>query len=101
MTTSNTRPFMTYISVKDMARLKAFAEASSRSMTQVVREALSAKMSDGDPYTAGFNDGVTASINSVKGIKAAQMRFPSGASFADITEAELEKLYLKTKGTKK
>ena len=45
---------MTYISVKDMARLKKFAATNNRSMTQVVREALSAKMSDGDQYTAGF-----------------------------------------------
>lgn len=98
MTTSNTRPFMTYISVKDMARLKKFAATNNRSMTQVVREALSAKMSDGDPYTAGFNDAVSASIEAINAMRAAQMRFPSGASFAEITADELEKLRLKTSG---
>jgi uncharacterized membrane protein YgcG len=80
---------MTYLEPDNITRLQKFAKKKKITMSQVIREALNARMSDGDPYNAGFNAGIEESINIIKKNKASQMRFPSGSSFAELMEMDL------------
>ena len=91
MIPSKVKPFMTYLEEKDIDRLKRFAKKKKITMSQVIREALGARMSEGNPYTAGFNDGIDTCIKLVNNNKASQMRFPSGSSFAELMEIDLMK----------
>ena len=91
MTPFKVKPFMTYLEEKDIDRLKKFAKKKKITMSQVIREGLSARMAEGDPYMAGFNAGVDESIRLIKDNKASQMRFPSGSSFAELMELDLMK----------
>ena len=91
MTLSKVKPFMTYLEQDDITNLKKFAKKKRLTMSHVIREALSARMVEGNPYTAGFNAGVDESIRLIKANKASQMRFPSGSSFAELMEVDLIK----------
>ena len=88
-TPSKVKQFMTYLEEDDIDRLKRFAKKKKVTMSRVIREAVKARMAEGDPYTAGFNDGVEESIKAIKDNKASQMRFPSGSSFAELMEIDL------------
>lgn len=91
MSTANYKPFMTYLSPKDIIRLKKFSKSTRSPMSQIVREALDARLASGNPYTSGFNSGLQKAISVVGDIQAAQMRFPSGLSFAELVDAEVSK----------
>lgn len=91
MTTSTYKPFMAYFTQKDIIKLRRFATKTKTPMAQIIREAVEARLATGDPFTAGFNAGVNKSITTVSKITAAQMRFPSGKSFAELVQEELEK----------
>jgi hypothetical protein len=91
MTPFKVKPFMTYLEEKDIDRLKKFAKKKKITMSQVIREGLSARMAEGDPYNSGFNAGIEESIRLIKDNKASQMRFPSGSSFAELMEVDLMK----------
>ena len=91
MIPSKVKPFMTYLEEKEIDRLKRFAKKKKITMSQVIREALGARMAEGNPYTAGFNDGIDTCIKLVNDNKASQMRFPSGSSFAELIEIDLMK----------
>lgn len=91
MTPSKVKPFLTYLDEKDIERLKKFSKKKKLTMAHVVREAIRARMADGDPYNAGFNDGIEASITLIKENKMFEMRLPSGNSFADLIEMDLVK----------
>jgi len=88
---TNYKPFMTYLAPKDIIRLKRFSKANKMPMTQIVREGIDARLSSGNQYTSGFNAGLLKAIKVVGGIEAAQMRFPSGLSFAELVEQEVSK----------
>ena len=88
---TNYKPFMTYLAPKDIVRLKRLSKASKTPMSQIVREALDARLVSGNPYTSGFNDGMKKAILVVADIQAAQMRVPSGLSFAELVSQEVEK----------
>jgi hypothetical protein len=49
-----------------------------------------------NPYLQGFNEGLDASIKIISGHHAAQMRFPSGQSFADLMTDEIMKQRLRS-----
>jgi len=89
--TSTYKPFMAYLEPKDISKLKRFSKDHKTPMAQVIREAIHARLSSGNQYTNGFNDGLDKAIKTVNGIDAAQMRFPSGMSFAELIEAEISK----------
>ena len=89
MSTANYKPFMAYLSPKDILKLKKSSKASRSPMSQIIREALDARLTPGNPYTSGFNAGLQKAISVVGGIQAAQMRFPSGLSFAELVDAEV------------
>lgn len=86
---NNYKPFLTYLQMADYVKLKKFSSRNKTSMTQVVREAVTARISVGDPYVAGFNAGLQEAIDAVNAMKHAQMRFPSGKSFAELVSDEL------------
>jgi DNA transposition AAA+ family ATPase len=94
------KPFMAYLEPTEIDKLKKFSKQTKLPMAQIVREAISQRMANGDPYQSGFNAGVDKSIRAVTDMKPAQMRFPSGASFAELVETELLKLKRREKKTK-
>ena len=91
MTLSKNKPFLTYLDEADIDQLKKFAKKKKITMSHVIREALHARMAEGDPYNAGFNEGIDECIKLIKENKASQMRFPSGSSFAELIEIDLMK----------
>lgn len=95
--TSNYRPFMAYLTPKEIAKLKRFSKATRTPMSQILREALTARLATGNPYTEGFNAGLHKAIAAVHDIQASQMRFPSGVSFAELVTIEVEKHLIQEK----
>lgn len=94
MTPSKLKPFYAYIEYAQYGLLKRFASRNNISMTQVIREAIEAKIA-GDHYAVGYNAGLNAAIKSVNHNKAAKMRFPSGKSFAELVVDDINKLFMK------
>ena len=82
-------PFMVYLEPKEIKRLKKFSAKHKIPMTQVVREAITARLSVGDSFTNGFNVGVEKAISTLNDAQWAQMRFPSGLSIAELIDQEL------------
>jgi hypothetical protein len=72
MTPSKTKPFLARLDIKTHDGIKRLAKKKK-------------------VPTAGFNDGIKKSIVVVASSKWAQMRFPSGKSFAEQVEQDLEK----------
>lgn len=93
MTPSKLKPFFAYIEYSQYAVLKKFAVKHKVSMTQVIREAIQAKVA-GDKYATAYNAGLKAAIVAVQHNKAAKMRFPSGKSFAELVVDDVNKLFL-------
>lgn len=85
----NYKPFLTYLEPQDYVKLKKFAVKHKMPMTQIIRQAISARIVDGNAYINGFNDGLDEAINAVNAMKHAQMRFPSGKSFAELVTDDL------------
>jgi hypothetical protein len=88
---SNYKPFMTYLFPKDIVRLKRFSKINKIPMAQIMREGLEARLSSGNQYNNGFNEGLFKAISVVEGMEVSQMRFPSGKSFAELIEQEISK----------
>ena len=88
---NNYRPVMIYLTQPDADRLKRFAKKMRVPVTQIAREAITARISAGDPYVTGFNDGIEKSIVTIEDWQPAKMRFPSGASFAEVIQQEIQK----------
>jgi len=95
MTLSKYKPFMSYLEPQEIVRLKKFAKKKKTTMTGVIREALASTLAQGDPYTAGFNGGLKRAVEVAQTTKGAQMRFPSGKSFAELVTEEIEKQFIK------
>lgn len=88
MKTTSLKPLLVRVTYAQYASLSRFAKKLNVSMNQIVREAIEIRLAKGD-YMTGFNDGLGAAIDSVNGNKAAQMRFPSGKSFAELVAADI------------
>ena len=80
---------MIYLEPKEIKRLKRFSVKHKIPMTQVVREAVEARLSIGDSFTNGFNAGIDKAVEIVKAAQWAQMRFPSGISIAELIDQDL------------
>jgi hypothetical protein len=89
------KPFLTYLEHDNYINLKRFAKTAKKPMAQIVREAVSARITTGNPYVSGFNDGIHKSIDAINNMNHAQMRFPSGKSFAEIVSDDLTNLLMK------
>lgn len=86
---NNYKPFLTYLDPREYIKLKRFASKHKTPMTQIVREAITARIADSNAYVNGYNDGLQEAINAVNAMKHAQMRFPSGKSFAELVTDDL------------
>ena len=84
------KPFMAYIDEGQYARMRKFAVKSRIPMSQLIREAIDMRIATGNPYTDGFNAGINKAMTVVSANKAAEMRFPSGKSFAELINTDLE-----------
>jgi len=84
------KQFVVYFDMETHKRIKQFSKKSNMSMNQVIREGVEQRMVVDSPYLKGFNDGLQKAMIVVKNNKAAQMRFPSGKSFAELINEELE-----------
>jgi hypothetical protein len=84
------KPFMAYIEDKQHIALARFSKKTLIPMSQLVREAIDMRVAKDNPYRAGYNDGLKKAIEIVSANKASQMRFPSGKSFAELINEELE-----------
>jgi hypothetical protein len=62
---NNYKPFLTYLDPREYVKLKKFAAKNKIPMTQLVREAVTARISGGNVYVNGFNDGLQAAIDAV------------------------------------
>lgn len=84
------RPFMAYIDESQHKKMTRLSKKINIPMSQLVREAINMRLASGDPYTNGFNEGLNKAVSIVSANKAAQMRFPSGRSFAELVNEEIE-----------
>lgn len=83
------KPFMAYIENSQYSKLKKLSNKSQIAMSQLIREAIDMRVSE-NQYTQGFNNGIEHAIKLLSQNQAAQMRFPSGKSFAELISEELE-----------
>lgn len=91
MTLSNRmKPFMAYLEETKYVQLKRFSKQTKIPMSQLIREAIDLRISPGDKYVTGFNDGLIAATKAVSAHEAAQMRFPSGRSFAELVNEKID-----------
>jgi len=81
---NNYKPFMAYITPGDYVRLRRLSKASKIPMAQLVREGINSRLSTGNLHVAGFNDGLIKAVDAINGLKASEMRFPSGKSFGEL-----------------
>lgn len=95
MISSKLKPFMAYLEVGQHRDLKQFSQRSKIPMSQLIREAVDARITQGDRYVAGYNKALHDAIEAIYNNRASKMKFPSGKSFADVFTEELEKLIIK------
>jgi len=91
-TTPLNKQFVVYFDEPTMRRVKAFASKRGMSMNQLIREGVEQRMTDDKPYVTGFNDAVKKAMIVVEENNATKMRFPSGKSFAELINEDLERL---------
>lgn len=84
------KPFMAYIDESQHIAMMRMSKKQNIPMSQLVREAINMRVAKGTPYVSGFNDGLKKAMLIVDGNKASQMRFPSGKSFAELINEEIQ-----------
>ena len=85
------RPYMAYLPQSDIDKLKEYSKASKVSVSQLIREGVSTRFAGENLFAEGYNQGINKCIAVIHEMKPAQMRFPSGASFAEVISDELIK----------
>ena len=76
---------MIYLSPDDKTKLSKFAKEQKVTASQVAREGIHMRMEGStNPYNQGFNDGLNEAMKITRSNQGAQMKFPSGKSFADL-----------------
>lgn len=84
------KPFMAYIEEAQHVAMMRYSKKAQIPMSKLVREAIAMRIAPENPYRSGFNDGLKRAMKIVNDNKAAQMRFPSGKSFAELINEELD-----------
>jgi hypothetical protein len=87
------KPFMIYIDDGRLTAVKKLAKKSKTTITQTIREGIDLRLTPGS-HVAGFNQGIRKAMDVINQNKAAQMRFPSGKSFAELLNEEMETFLL-------
>lgn len=91
-TTPLNKQFVVYFDESTMQRVKSFARKRGMSMNQLIREGVEQRMANDKPYASGYNDAVKKAMIVVKENNVTKMRFPSGKSFAELINEDLEGL---------
>jgi predicted DNA-binding protein len=90
---------MIYLSPEHKKKLNDYARKLKIASTQIAREGIEMRLQGEDNlYNKGFNDGLNKAMEITRGNHGAQMKFPSGKSFADYVCEDIE-TYLRTKDT--
>lgn len=84
------KPFMAYLDEKQYARMKKFSTRVKIPMSHLIREAIDMRISEGNQYIQGYNAGLNKAMAVLSANKASEMRFPSGRSFAELINPEIE-----------
>lgn len=84
------KPFMAYIDEEQYVRMRRFSTKSRIPMSKLIREAIDIRIAPNNPYVDGFNAGLDKAMAVVAENKASDMRFPSGKSFGELINADLE-----------
>lgn len=84
MKPSNLRPFFAYLSEAQYSALKHFSQKNGVPMTQVVRESIESRLSSGDLFVAGYNQGLQDAISAINRNNISKMTFPSGRTFGEL-----------------
>lgn len=83
-------PLMIYMPPGLLRELKVFSKKNRTAVSKVVREGVAMRLSEGDPYNNGFNDGLNCAIETAENSESGKFRFPDGKTFADHIAEELK-----------
>ena len=86
------KPFMAYIEEGQYAKMRRFSTKTRIPMSQFIREAIEMRIASGNPSIDGFNAGLEKAQRVVSDNKASEMRFPSGKSFAELINSDIDKV---------
>lgn len=92
------KPFMAYLEEGQYTRMRRFSVKTRIPMSQLMREAIEMRIANSNPYVDGFNAGIDKAMTVVSANKAAEMRFPSGKSFAELINSDLENARMEKNG---
>jgi len=83
---------MIYLSPDDKKRMTNYAKVNKIPATQIAREGIRMRMEgDENPYNKGFNEGLNEAMRITRANQGAEMKFPSGKSFAQLVCDDIEK----------
>lgn len=99
MKPSNLRPFFAYLSESQYAALKQFAKQTGVSMTHLIREGIDARLSSGNLFLAGYNQGLQDAISAINQNNISKMTFPSGKTFGELIVEDISNLTRNANGT--
>lgn len=99
MKSSNLRPFFAYLSESQYAALKQFANQTGVSMTHLIREGVDARLSSGNLFVAGYNQGLQDAIVAINQNNISKMTFPSGKTFGELIIDDISSLTRNANGT--
>jgi hypothetical protein len=80
---------MIYVTPADKEAMTKYSLDNKMTVSQIVREGVRMRL-QGNDFNTGFNDGLNEAIKIVNSTVGAQMRFPSGKSFADLVSDNLK-----------
>jgi hypothetical protein len=85
MTRSRKRAVLIYLPTEVDDKLSKYAKVNQVPKTKVVEEAVNMRLSgEDDLFNKGFNEGLNEAMRITRENKGAQMKFPSGKSFAEL-----------------
>lgn len=85
MARSRKRAVLIYLPTDIDDKLSKYAKISKVPKTKVVEEAVNMRLSgEDDLFNKGFNEGLNEAMRITRENKGAQMKFPSGKSFAEL-----------------
>ena len=85
MTRYRKRAVLIYLPPELDVKLTKYAKVNEIPKTKVVEEAVNMRLSgEDDLFNKGFNEGLNEAMRITKNNAGAQMKFPSGKSFAEL-----------------
>jgi len=89
---------MIYLHPDERERLTLHAKQTKIPASQIAREGIKMRLEGSDnPYNKGYNEGLAEAMRITRANQGAQMKFPSGKSFADLVCDDIEQ-FIREKG---